>query len=153
MIDHADELGKASQKFGVGVEALSGLEYAAKLTDVSFEGLEKGLGKLSKAMLDAAANPAGEAAKSFKALGVSATDAQGNLKSTEVLFGDIAEKFSNLQDGAGKTAIAIKLFGKAGADIIPLLNQGKTGIAGMVAEAEKFGIYYQRRNRGGGDRI
>jgi len=139
-IDAADELGKASQKFGVPVEQLSALKFAADLADVSFESLGKGLGKLSKAMLDSAANPAGEAAKNFKALGISVTDAGGNVKSTEVTFGDIAEKFSTMQDGATKTALAIRIFGRAGADLIPLLNEGRAGLRTLTDEAKSLGI-------------
>src|SRR5262245_24701525 len=80
MIDVADEFGKSSQKFGISVEALSGLKYAADLADVSFEGLQKGLGKLSKAMLAGVVDPSGEAAKVFQTLGVSVADASGNLR-------------------------------------------------------------------------
>lgn len=140
MINAADELGKASQKFGVPVEQLSALKYAAELADVSFESLGKGLGKLAKAMLESAANPAGEVAKNFKALGISVTDAGGNVKSTETVFTDIAEKFSTMEDGAAKTALAIKIFGRAGAELIPLLNAGRTGIQAMTDEAKKLGI-------------
>ena len=116
-IDSADQLGKAAQKFGVPVEQLSALKYAADLADVSFESLGKGLGKLSKAMIDGISNPAGEAAKSFKALGLSLKDNDGNVKTSGDLFLDIADKFSKMEDGAAKTALAIRLFGRAGADL------------------------------------
>ena len=45
-----------------------------------------------------------------------------------------------MEDGAGKTALAIKLFGKSGADLIPLLNQGRAGIKELTDEAAKLGI-------------
>lgn len=140
MIDSADELGKASQKFGVPVEQLSALKFAADLADVSFESLGKGLAKLSKAILDGAVNPGGEAAKAFKSLGISVRDANGQIKPTDEIFGAIAEKFSQMEDGAGKTATAIKLFGRSGADLIPLLNEGQKGIKALTDEAKKLGI-------------
>jgi len=140
MIDKADEFEKASQKFGVPVETLSSLNYAADLANVSFEGLSKGLGKLSKAMFEGAVNPGGDVAKVFKSIGVAVTDAGGNVKSTDTVFKDIAQRFSTMEDGAAKTALAIKIFGKAGADLIPLLNQGRTGIQAMQDEAKKLGI-------------
>jgi hypothetical protein len=45
-----------------------------------------------------------------------------------------------MPDGAQKTAEAIKLFGKSGADLIPLLNQGAAGIKEMTDEADRLGI-------------
>ena len=138
-IDHFDELGKASQKIGIPVEALSRLEYAAKLADVSFEQLSIGVGKLSKAMAGIAGGQGGDAGKALAAIGVSVVDAQGKLRSTEAVIGDIAEAFAGLNDGAGKTALAMAIFGKSGAELIPLLNEGKKGLADAAKEAGIFG--------------
>lgn len=138
-INDFDTLSKTSQKIGIPVEQLSGLAYAADLADVSFEQLTKGVGKLSKTMVEAASKPTSDAANAFRALGVSVTDANGKLKSSEVVMGDLAGAFEGLKDGPGKTAAAIALFGRAGAELIPLLNGGKEGLQEMSAEAAKFG--------------
>src|SRR6185295_12004135 len=42
-------------------------------------------------------------------------------------------------DGAGKTALAIALFGKSGAGLIPMLNQYGSEQAKVNAEAKRFG--------------
>jgi hypothetical protein len=139
-IDDMDTLSKSSQKLGVPIEQLSSLSYAAALADVSFETLSKSVAKLSRSMVDAAAKPTGEAAKAFNALGVSVTDASGKLRSSQAVNEDVAEAFSNLKDGAGKTAAAIAIYGRAGAELIPLLNDGKAGLRGMSEEAAKFGV-------------
>ena len=73
--------------------------------------------------MSSATDPADKNAKAFKALGISVKDNEGNLRSSEEVFLDVADKFSKMEDGAGKTTLAIKLFGKSGADLIPLLNQ------------------------------
>lgn len=138
-IDDMDELNKTSQKLGIPVEQLSALAYAADLADVSFEQLSKGVGKLSKNMVDAAAKPTGDAANAFRALGVSVLDSNGKLKSSEVLLGDLAEAFAGAPDGPKKTALAMAVFGKAGADLIPLLNGGRDSLNEMTAEARTFG--------------
>lgn len=138
-IDDMDKLNKTSQKLGVPVEQLSALAYAADLSDVSFEALSKGVGKLNKAMVEAAGKPTSDAANAFRALGVSATDANGKLKSSEVVMGDLAAAFEGIKDGPGKTAAAMALFGKAGADLIPLLNGGRDGLKEMNEEAAQFG--------------
>lgn len=138
-IDDMDKLNKESQKLGIPVEQLSSLAYAADLADVSFEALSKGVGKLSKNMVEAASKPTSEAANAFRALGVSVTDANGKLKSSDTVMGDLADAFAGLEDGPGKTAVAMAVFGKAGADLIPMLNGGRDSLSKMNAEAKAFG--------------
>lgn len=137
--DHADNLSKTAQKIGVTTEALSRLEWAAKLSDVSLEQLSGGLTRLSKNMMDVATGSTGPAAIAFEALGIRVTDAAGQLRASDQVFADVAEKFARMEDGATKTAIAVALFGRAGAEMIPLLNAGKQGLADMAAESDRLG--------------
>ena len=134
-----DEFFKLSQKTGVSVEALTALDYAAKLSDVTTEGLTKALQKLSVAMFDTQVN-GDEGSAALKALGVSATDAQGQIRPTEAVLLDLAEKFARMPDGADKAALAVKLFGKEGLAIIPFLNQGREGITALMDEAQRLGL-------------
>lgn len=139
-IDQADALGKTAQKIGVPVEELSKLRLAAELSGVGMDALSTSIGKLSKNMVEAAAKPFSEAGVAFRALGVSVTNADGTLKSASQVVQDVAGKFETMKDGAGKTAVAIALFGKAGKDMIPLLNAGRDGLKEAAHEAELFGI-------------
>lgn len=138
-IDHADELGKVSQKIGISVEALSRLEYAAKLSDVELEGLTTGMRKFSQVLVEAAGNNKSGPANVFSALGISIKDAAGNLRSSDQIFADVAQRFSQMEDGALKTSLAVQLFGKSGADLIPLLNSGRDGLAAMADESDRLG--------------
>jgi hypothetical protein len=138
-IDHADELGKVSQKIGISVEALSRLEYAAKLSDVELEGLTTGLRKFSQVVVQAAGNSKSGPAQVFSALGIAVKDAAGNLRSSDQLFADVADRFSQMKDGALKTSLAVQLFGKSGADLIPLLNSGRDGLKQMADESDRLG--------------
>jgi lambda family phage tail tape measure protein len=128
LIDAGDELNKLSQKTGVAVGDLAGLKGAADLSDVSFEGLTGSLTKLSVKIVDAAAGSR-EASSAFSAVGVSFKTADGQIKQTGTVVKEIADKFANMQDGPGKAAIAVKLFGKTGAELIPLLNQGSEALS------------------------
>lgn len=139
-LDHADALGKAAQKAGVSVEALSRLEYAARLSDVSMEGLTGSLTKLGKAMVDATVDKGGQASIAFKALGIDVRDASGNIRDTNAVFLDIADRFGRMADGATKSTLAMQLFGKAGAELIPLLNSGRDGLKGMADESDRVGF-------------
>lgn len=138
-IDSADELNKLSQKIGISVEALSTLQFAAQLSDVGLDTLKTGLKGLS-ANLTEARSGLGEGAAMFQALGISVEDAAGNLKSSDAILLEIADRFASFEDGATKTALAVKLFGKSGLDMIPFLNQGSSGIRALMQEAERLGL-------------
>lgn len=138
-IDAADANTKLAQSAGVSVEALTSIGYAAGLSGSSTEELGKALGKLGKQSSDAA-NGTGEAVNAFKAMGISVKDANGNLKSSDVIFKEVADKFASYEDGANKSALASKIFGEEGLKLIPMLNQGSAGIAAMEAEAAALGV-------------
>lgn len=134
-----DQLGKMSQKTGIGVEELSKLQYAAKFSNISTDQLQAGLIKLGKGMVDAASD-SGEARNALAAMGISIRNEDGTLKSSSVALGEIADKFSGYQDGATKATLSAKLFGKSvGPDLIPLLNGGSDGIKAAGDELERLG--------------
>lgn len=134
VIDLGDNLSDLKKKTGVGVQTLSDLKGAAERNGLSFEQFESSLKKFTVTLTKAQAGSK-EAAAGFKAIGLSAAD----FKSADQAIFAIAEKFKNAEDGAAKAAVAVALFGKTGADLIPLLNQGKEGIKGMGAQmSEEF---------------
>lgn len=138
-INAFDDLEKTSQRIGVSVEALSALRYAAKLSDVSAETLDKSMGKLAKTVIEAAQGSQ-TAVFAFRALGINFRDTNGNIKPLSDLLPDLAEKFASMEDGTKKTALAMQIFGRAGASMIPLLNGGRAGLVAATAEAKAFGI-------------
>lgn len=129
-IDAGDELFNLQAKTGIAAKALIGLGNAAKLADVDQGTLAKGLTKLSVNLVKAAEGNDGLAQK-FKALGVSIKDANGQVVPADRALKQIADRFADMPDGAQKAAAAVALFGKSGADLIPLLNEG-------AAAMEKF---------------
>jgi hypothetical protein len=127
LIDSADNMNKLSQKTGIAVSELSSLANTADLAGVSNEQLGSALVKLNKSIAEAASGSK-EQSEAFKNLGISVKDANGNIRPTADILGDVAGAFSGAADGATKTQYAMALFGKAGADLIPFLNTGKQGI-------------------------
>lgn len=132
LIDTADSLRDLSQKTGVSVKDLASFQAAAEQADLPLEGLEGGLRKLSQSMV-AAATGSKEAQAAFRAIGVTATDASGQLRPTGDVVKSLADKFAVMKDGPEKAALAIKLFGKSGTDMIPFLNEGSDAL-------ERFGL-------------
>lgn len=139
LIDSADNMVKLSQKTGIAVSDLSSLANTADLAGVSNEQLGSSLIKLNRSIAEAASGSK-EQSEAFKNLGVSVKDANGNIRPTADILGDVAGAFSGAADGATKTQYAMALFGKSGADMIPFLNTGKQGIKEFGASfGDEFG--------------
>lgn len=147
-----DELHDMSKRTGIAVESLSGLKYAAELSGSSLEGVAVGLKFLGRNMADAK-NGTGEAKDAFKALGINVADSTGKLRSTEEVFLQLSDKFKRMEDGAGKTALAMQIFGRSGSDLIPLLNEGGDGIRKMTEEARKLGITFTTEGAAAADQF
>jgi len=129
-IDAGDELFNLQAKTGVAASALIGIGNAAKLADVDVGTLGKGITKLNVNLVKAAEGNE-DLARKFQALGVDVKDANGQVVPADKALKQIADRFADMPDGAQKAAAAVALFGKAGADLIPLLNEG-------AASMEKF---------------
>jgi len=137
-VDYADAIGKAAQKTGAGTESLSVLRVAASTADVEVDQLDKGLIKLA-VNTGKLAEGNKELERSFAALGLAKEDFAG--KDTGQQFAIIADRLSKIRDGAQKTKLAYDIFGKAGAQLIPLLNQlGTEGFDAVREKAERMGL-------------
>jgi hypothetical protein len=140
-IDTLDKLDDLSEKTGIAVESLSMLRYAGEVTGTPLEAIALSTKKLAASMAEAAGGNK-EAAATFKAVGVEVKNADGSLRSQDAVLLDLADRFQGYEDGAAQAALAQRLFGKSGADMIPLLNQGSNGIRALRGEAEALGLVY-----------
>ena len=135
-LDMAGHLEDASKKFGVSASELSQLQYVAKLSGVEFEDLGGAFKFLAKSISEAE-NPSSDAALAFKAMGFSVKELK-TLSPNEV-FMRLADAFSEMKDGANKTALALAIFGRAGANILPVMADGSAGIKKLKEEAVAMG--------------
>jgi len=129
-IDAGDSLNRLQMITGISAKSLTGIANEAKLADVDMESLGKGLTKLNVSIAKAA-NGNADLAQKFKDLGINVRDAGGNVKPTDAILKELANRFADMPDGAQKAAAAVALFGKSGAQLIPMLNDG-------AAAMEKF---------------
>lgn len=137
-IDRMDELRDASIRLGVGTETLSAFGYAAQQTGTDIDSLGKAFKILSKNIADASEGKG--KAPIFAALGISVKDAQGNLKQLEQIIPEIADAFSQLEDGTQKAALAQELFGKSGLELTEFLNSGSAGLKEFTDRARELGL-------------
>ncbi|AUR38349.1 putative phage tail tape measure protein (plasmid) [Phaeobacter piscinae] len=143
-LNAADELSKSAQRLGVPIEELSALRHAADMSAVSASDLDNGLVRLSRNMQDAFAGGKRTSAL-FRDLGISFSDTNGKLRPTSEVMADAAERLAAMPDGAKKTALAFELFGRAGANLIPMLNGGRAGLQGMLKEARELGLVVDQK--------
>jgi len=126
-IDQADAFGKLSTRTGIAANSLQAFVNAGKLADVSQQQLEVGLKTFARTSYEAAQGVS-TYSNAYAALGVSVKNADGSLKASDDLLKEIADKFKDLPNGPEKAAIAMRLFGKSGADMITLLNGGSEAL-------------------------
>ena len=126
-IDSADSFGKLSDQTGIAANTLQAYVNAGKLAGVSQETIDKGLRRLAQSMREADQGVA-TYSDSFDALGISVRSVDGVFKTNEQVLGEVADRFSQMENGATKAAIAMEIFGRSGASLINLLNGGAASL-------------------------
>lgn len=112
------ELEKMSEITGATVESLQVMKRTAGDLGIEFEGVEKSMTKMAKSMAASDPSKAGDA---YTRLGLSVRDASGQFKTTDVMMQEVAAKLAGMSDLTERAALAQKIFGKAGAENIPVL--------------------------------
>ncbi len=144
-LDYAESINHVRQAAGMSADQVYALSAQAKLADVSFESVQKSTAKFNKNLGEASMGT-GDARKAFQNLGLSLKDNDGHMIGAYEQMGKISDRFKDMPDGASKTTLAMQLFGKSGASMIPILNQGSDALseyAGIMdnktaAAAENF---------------
>jgi len=138
-VDLGMEIGHLSKQTGISTENLSVLKYVSEQTGVSFESLQKGFKKLSTEMFEVQMGSK-EANAAFGLLHISSADltkTNGDMYKTLEL---VADKMAAMPDGWQKSAAAQQLFGRAGVELIPILDQGADALERMRGDAEAAGV-------------
>ena len=127
VVDLGSQLNDTAQKTGQSVEGLQFYGFVAKLNSGSAEEMSFAVAHLSRNLAEAAKGTGG-AADSLKKLGIAVNGKDFKNADVDTKVRKIAEAMAKLPDGTEKTAIAMGLFGRSGAQLIPTLNDlGKNG--------------------------
>jgi hypothetical protein len=141
-VDTLAKLDDMAQKTGSSVENLSRLQKVASQFGQDFGAVDTAISKLAKG-LAGIDDAGGKTAKALNAIGISQQFVKSNDPSQVMV--EVAKQLQNYQDGASKAALATDLFGKAGVELLPYLNdlaenvdkyQGATAEA--AAQSAKF---------------
>jgi len=138
-LEAGSALSEMSEQLGVSVTELQEFTFLGEQAGISAEEMQKALQKLNRTIGEAAAGNK-KAAGAFKELGVELRTADGSLKSPAQALVEIAGGLEKIPDPATRARLEVALFGKAGQNLAPLLNQGAAGISNLRAEYQKLGI-------------
>ena len=132
-----DQLSKMAARLGVSYAEMSGLSLAAELAGVSVGTLAGAMTKADRAFIEAQRGSK-SATDAFARIGLSIDDL-GKLDS-KGRFDAIADALKALPSPAERSAAAIALFGKSGAELLPLFQSGAKGIRESAEWAERLGV-------------
>lgn len=137
----ADDLNTLSKVTGMSTADLQKYSYAADLVDVSVEAIAKSNKKLTKSAYDAA-NGSKSQAEAFDAVGVSVTDANGELRSSDDIFQDVISALGKMTNETERDALAQKLMGKSAAELNPLIEDGGETYKMVSDTLKKYNLDY-----------
>ena len=134
----ADNILTMSMTTGLSTGQLQEFSYAAELIDVSIDALQTSLTKLTNNMQNAM-NGTGDAKKAFDRLGVSVTDANGNMRRANDVFYDAIDALGDVQNATERDALTMDIFGRSAQDLNPLIIQGSDTLREYADEAHNMG--------------
>ncbi len=135
----ADALAKAQQRLGDVQLLQSQKAHLTTQDNIALRNASEAVATAQAKVNDQAA----QAGPNFEKNGFAVRDAKGQLLPMTEVLGNVADKFKQLNDtgqGPAETALALKLFGKAGNDMLPVLIQGKAGISEITDSMDKYGL-------------
>lgn len=138
-IDAAIQLDNTAKAVGSNAQELQKWQLIAGKAGVEVDAVADSMSTLNEKLLDVATGGE-DAAAFFTGLGISVTDAKGQLKSSAEVMLEMSDAFAQMTDGAAKSALASELMGDAGMALIPILNQGSDALENQMKKAEELGL-------------
>jgi len=131
----ADALSELSVKTGIGVEELQRLQYAARVSGSDLGGLEVAVKKMQQAVYSSS--------DAFAELGLNID--QLKLMDTSQQFDAIMRALAAIPNAGTRAALAVKIFGKSGTDMLPMLENGAAGFERLKQKADELGIVFSEK--------
>lgn len=138
-MDSLDRIDKLSQKIGVSRDSFQTWEYVLSQSGTDIEKMQVGLKTMVQRM-DETVQGTGKGAEMFGKLGVSVKDSTGKMRAQEDVFNDTVMALTKMPEGAEKSRLAFELFGKAGMELMPLLNSTSEDVEFLKDRAHELGI-------------
>jgi len=132
-----DAIHKMSLRTGTCAEALSELSFAAERSGTDIHAVETGIRMMQRTLANAVTGST-EAAEALSAVGLSAQDLTSLTPDQQLEA--IADGLAAIADPAQRTAAAMRIFGRSGTALLPLVAEGAAGIRALRQEARALGL-------------
>lgn len=136
---NADDINTLATQTGLSTEEIQKFQFASEQIDVSLDTLTGSMARLIRNM-NTARTGTGAAYEAFDALGVSITDANGNLRDSHDVFGEAIDALAEMENETERDATAMALFGKSAQDLNPLILGGSEALEEYSRQAEDAGL-------------
>lgn len=145
----ADNLNTLSKQTGISTDELQKFAYASELIDVSTDTLTGSLTKLTRNMQAASQSGTSTAARAFQELGVSITDASGQLRDRQDVFYEVIDALGRIENVTERDALAMNIFGRSAQELNPLILGGAETLKQLGDEAERAGLILDQKTLNG----
>ena len=135
---YADTILTLSTQTGLSTDTLEKYNAVAELADVSMETFTGSLAKNVKAMGEAQKGST-KYVEAYEKLGVSVTDANGNLRDSEAVYWETVDALKGIENETERDALAMELFGKKAQDLNTIVEMGSEGFAELEQKAVDMG--------------
>ena len=135
---YADTFLTLSAQTGLSTDTLEKYNAVAELADVSVETFTGSLAKTTKAMGEAQKGST-KYVEAYKQLGVSVTDANGNLRDSEDVYWETVDALKGIENETERDALAMELFGKKAQDLNTIIDMGSEGFKELEQTAVDMG--------------
>lgn len=138
-MDAADSLVKLAAQTGINTTNLQKLGIAADAAGTNMNSLVTAF-RMMSTHAEQAAEGNKNAVDMFRQLGISITDANGSIKNGQTLFMEFADQISKTNNSTLVMAETVRVLGRGGTELIPVLKEGSGGIKAIGDAAETVGL-------------
>lgn len=132
----ADDLNTLAKQTGFTVEELQKMQYASDIVDVSIDNITGAAAKMTKNMISTST----DVQSAWQRLGVSATDAEGQMRPVTDVFYEVLEALSTVSNETERDQLAMQLFGKSANELAGIVDDGGAALKELGLEAENAGL-------------
>lgn len=140
-----DSIAKRAFRLNVDVTELRNLDLAAEMSGMAVGSLDTAFVRLSSNVADAQ-DGLKTSVRIFDQLGINAAELV-DLPFPEQLQ-RIARGLDTVEAGTQRAAVAIRLFGRSGLQLLPLLANGGQGVVDSMKEAQRLGGFISKEEAG-----